>query len=462
MAQTRKTDPGALRTLVIGTAVVASLFFVNVHYPSLLALAELKTFDLRMYTRGTRKPQGEVAIVAIDDKSIVDLGRWPWPRTVFAQLTQALKDYHVAVVGFDLVFSERDDGDNGREKIEGNLKQPGLPADKLRRDGGISNDQIFANAIKEQGTTFVGYPFQIATRPNEQVRPGFATKIATPAPITYNRVLIPAEEPPPPVPEAIAYLPNLPVINGAVRGGGYIDTPTDPDGVFRSEMMVVRFHKHYCEPLILAVTTVYLNNQSTSLILADFGVESVSIGPVTLPVDEQGHMLVNFRGPSHTFPYYSVSDVIAHRVAPQALAGKIVLVGPSATGVGDRCSTPMDAGIPGVEIHANAIDNILTGDFFQRSDVTRGLERWGAVAMGIAVTAAVAFLPAFWSAVVTAALIAGYLAFAQYLLIADGLLLGMLFPMVVAVVDYAVLAGSRLVHLEGQLKAAHRITSPVP
>ena len=162
MAQTRKTDPGALRTLVIGTAVVASLFFVNVHYPSLLALAELKTFDLRMYTRGTRKPQGEVAIVAIDDKSIVDLGRWPWPRTVFAQLTQALKDYHVAVVGFDLVFSERDDGDNGREKIEGNLKQPGLPADKLRRDGGISNDQIFANAIKEQGTTFVGYPFQIA------------------------------------------------------------------------------------------------------------------------------------------------------------------------------------------------------------------------------------------------------------------------------------------------------------
>ena len=70
------------------------------------------------------------------------------------------------------MFSERDDGDNGREKIEGNLKQPGLPADKLRRDGGTSNDQIFANAIKEQGTTFVGYPFQMAIRPNEQVRPG--------------------------------------------------------------------------------------------------------------------------------------------------------------------------------------------------------------------------------------------------------------------------------------------------
>ena len=462
MTRPRKRASGALRTLVIGMAVVASLFLLNVRYPSMLALAELKTFDLRMYTRGTRKPHGEVAIVAIDDKSIVDLGRWPWPRTVLAQLTKALKDYKVAVVGFDLVFSERDNGGNGREKIAGNLKDAGLPADKLRKDGGISNDLVFANAIKEQGTTFVGYPFQVASRPNEEVNPGFVTKVAAPAPVTYNRVLIPAGEPRPPVPEALAYLPNLPLINGAARGSGYVDTPTDPDGIFRSEMMVIRFRKLYCEPLILAVTSAYANNAPTSLTLADFGVASVSVGPVTLPVDEQGHMLVNFRGPSHTFPYYSVSDVIAHRIPPGALANKIVLVGTSATGVGDRWSTPMDAAFPGVEIHANAIDNILTGDFIQRSDVTRGLERWGAVAMGIAVTAALAFLPASWSAIVTAALIAGYLAFAQFLLIADGLLLGVLLPTVIAVVDYAVLAGSRLVHLEGRLKAAQHVTSPVP
>ena len=140
-------------------------------------------------------------------------------------------------------------------------------------------------------------------------------------------------------------------------------------------MMVIRFGKRYCEPLILAVTSAYADDALTSLTLADFGVASVRIGPLDLPVDEQGRMLVNFRGPAHTFPYFSVSDVIAHRIPAQALAGKIVLVGASALGVGDRWSTPMGADFPGVEIHANAIDNILTGDFIQRSEVTAGLER---------------------------------------------------------------------------------------
>jgi adenylate cyclase len=245
------------------------------------------------------------------------------------------------------------------------------------------------------------------------------------------------------VPEAVAYLPNLPIINSAARGTGYFDTPTDPDAVFRSESMVIRFGKRYCEPLILAVTSAYAGNALTSLTLADFGVASARIGPLELPVDEQGRMLVNFRGPTHTFPYYAVSDVINHRVPDSALAGKIVLVGASALGVGDRWSTPMGADFPGVEIHANAIDNILTGDFLQRSDITRGIERWCAALMGITVSAAVAFLSASWSAVIAAVLILGYFAFAQYMLVAQGLLLGVLFPIAMAFIVYTGLAGYR-------------------
>jgi len=442
MAGTRKRAPGALRTLAIGAAMVVALFALNLHYPSLLALAELKTFDLRMYARGTRKPHGEVAIVAIDDKSISELGRWPWPRTVLAQLVEALKQYKVGVVGFDLVFSERDDVDLEREKIVGSLKDAGLPPDRLTEAAGISNDDAFAKAIKEQGATFVGYPLQVEDNPKARISPGFVTKIGTPAPLAYSLVRIPAG-PPPPLAEAIAYLPNLPVINSAARGTGYFNTPTDPDAVFRAERMVIQFGKRYCEPLILAVTSAYADNALTSLTLADFGVASAKIGPLELPVDEQGRLLVNFRGPAHTFPYYPVSDVIAHRVPAQALAGKIVLVGASALGVGDRWSTPMGADFPGVEIHANAIDNILAGDFIQRSQVTGGLERVAAAVMGIAVSAAVAFMSASWSAAIAAVLILGYFGFAQYLLVSQGLLLGVLFPIATAFVTYAGLAGYR-------------------
>jgi adenylate cyclase len=443
MARARKRNPGAWRTLLIGVAMVFALFFLNGHYPSLLRLAELKTFDLRMYARGMRKPHGEVAIVAIDDKSIAELGRWPWPRTVLAQLAQALKSYNVAVVGFDMVFSERDDIDLEREKILGNLTKAGLPTNVLAAASGISNDEAFANAIKAQGATFIGYPLQVRTGTEpDKISPGFVTKITPPAPLSFNLVRS-AAGPPPVVPEALAYLPNLPVINTAARGAGYFDAPTDPDAVFRSEMMVIRFNKRYCEPLILAVISAYANGALTSLTLADSTVARVAVGPVALPVDEEGRMLVNFRGHSHTFPYYSVSDVIAHRVPAKALANKIVLVGASALGVGDRWSTPMGADFPGVEIHANAIDNILAGDFIQRSDVTAGLERWVAALMGIAVSAAVAYLSASWSAAAAAVMILGYSAFAQYLLVVDGLLLGVLFPIGTTFITYTGLASYR-------------------
>jgi adenylate cyclase len=443
MAQARKRNSGALRTLGIGVAMVVALFIFNGHYPSLLRLAELKAFDLRMYAQGTRKPHGEVVIVAIDDKSIAELGRWPWPRTVFARLVDALKSYNVGVVGFDIVFSEHDNLDLEREKIVAAVKNAGLPTDKLAAASEIGNDQTFANAVKAQGTTFIGYPLQVNSGAEaEPIRPGFAAKIVPPAPLAYNLVRIPAG-PPPPVPEAIAYLPNLPVINSAAHGTAYFDAPTDSDAVFRSEMMVIRFHDRYCEPLVLALTAAFANNLRTQLILADFGVASASIGPENLPVDEQGRMLVNFRGPVHTFPYYAVSDVIYHRVPRQALAGRIVLVGASALGVGDRWSTPMGADFPGVEIHANAIDNILVGDFIQRSDVTAGLERLAAVVMGVAVSAAVAYLSASWSAVAAVGLIFGYFGLAQYLLVVDGLLLGVIFPIAATFATYTGLAGYR-------------------
>jgi adenylate cyclase len=454
MARTRKRNQGVLRTLIIGAATVIALFAVNGRHPSLLRLAELKTFDLRMYARGTHKPHGEVAIVALDDKSISELGRWPWPRTVLARLVDALKDYKVAVVGFDMVFSERDDIDLEREKIMSTLKKAGLPDNTLHTAAGASNDEAFAKAIKEQGATFIGYPLQLGSEGQGKISPGFVTKTETPAPLAYSLVRLPAG-PPPPVPEAAAYLPNLPVVNSAARGTGYFNTPTDDDAVFRSEMMVIRFGKRYCEPLILAVTSAYAQGALTSLTLADFGVARIAIGPLALPVDEAGRMLVNFRGPAYTFPYYSISDVIAHRIAPQKLAGRIVLVGASALGLGDRWSTPMGANFPGVEIHANAIDNILAGDFIQRTEVTAGLERLAAAVVGIAVTVAVAYLSALWSGVATAAMILGYFALAQYLLIADGLLIGVLFPILVGVIAYAVLAGYKYL-TEGRLKQYYR------
>jgi adenylate cyclase len=437
MAQARKKHQGAWLTLVVGIGVVIALFAFDGLYPALLNLLELKTFDVRLYARGTHKPSGRVVIVSIDDKSIADLGRWPWPRTVLAQLADALKQYKAAVVGFDMVFSERDDIDLKREQFIADLEKRGVPADKLEAAAGVSNDTAFADAIRAQGNMFLGYPLEIKPYFGPiRISPGFTNKITPPEPLSFNLVRSHPDIDPP-VPDAIAYLPNLPIINEAARGAGYFNSPTDMDAVFRSEMMVIKFGRRYRVPLVLAMISAYANRALTQLQLEDYGVARLAIGPVDIPVDEAGRMLVNFRGPAHTFPYYSVSDVIAHRVPPQDLADKIILVGASALGVGDRWSTPMGADFPGIEIHANAIDNILTGDFIQRTQVTARLEQVAAVLMGVLVCVAVAYLSASWSGVATVAMVLGYFAFAQYLLVHDGLLLGVLFPIVTAIMTFA-------------------------
>jgi adenylate cyclase len=352
----------------------------------------------------------------------------------FARLTEALKSYKAAVVGFDMVFSEPDETElkraGGPENFAG-------PADKVPPSA-LGNDETFARSIRAHGNTIIGYPLEMNSDDDDgRITPGFVTKVAAPAPLAYSHVQVPEQGPSPPLPEAVAYLRNLPAISSAARGTGYFDAPSDPDGVFRSEMMVIRFGQAYREPLVLAVISAYANGAPTSLALTGSGVDRVGVGPLSIPVDEQGRMLVNFRGPARTFPYYSVSDVIAHRIAVTALANKIVLVGTSALGVGDRRSTPMGAEFPGVEIHANAIDNILTGDFIQRSEVTAGMAVLAAVMMGLAVSAAVAYLSASWSLIAAAAMMCGYFAIAQYLLVTDGLLVGVLFPIITAFITYA-------------------------
>src|SRR5437879_5509433 len=111
---------------MLGIVSVATLVWVNVRFPSLLEIVELTIFDLRMYAVSSDKRQPPVAIAAVDDKSLAELGQWPWPRAVLGQLVTALKDYKVATIGFDIVTSEPDTADAQRAALAARLKQQGM------------------------------------------------------------------------------------------------------------------------------------------------------------------------------------------------------------------------------------------------------------------------------------------------------------------------------------------------
>ena len=116
----------AWRPLLIGIVTLTALFVFNYYHPAAFDLADLKASDLRMYV--TRRPPltGAVVIAAIDEKSIAELGHWPWPRSVEARLNDALRDYKAAVVGYDVLFSERYEDDVQAERIAARLKGLGI------------------------------------------------------------------------------------------------------------------------------------------------------------------------------------------------------------------------------------------------------------------------------------------------------------------------------------------------
>ncbi|MGB6561102.1 MAG: adenylate/guanylate cyclase domain-containing protein, partial [Candidatus Binataceae bacterium] len=436
-----------------------ALFVFNYLHPAVFDLADLKASDLRMDV--TRRPPltGAVVIAAIDEKSIAELGHWPWPRSVEARLNEALRDYKAAVVGYDVLFSEPDEDDVQAKRIATSLRGLGVADAAIEQTLGTGNDLAFAGAVKQQGSTFLSYAFEkhfkgaqplllSAPVPNRV----FKTQPIAPPPLAYNMVRELPDAAPASLIAARAYLPPITVLNGAARGIGYVDYEDDSDGVSRTEIAVIRFGKRYCVPLYLALSAAYLKNPPLRLIIGADGVRQVTLGDEEIPVDEIGRMLIDFRGPPGTFPAYSIADLIAHHVPPAAVAGKIVLVGLTAHALGDRKVTPVSGDFPGVEIHANAIDNVLRGDFVRRSRVEGTAEEEAvALVLVLAISVAAAYLSPLWSAASALWVILGFSAYAQYRLVYDGVLIDMVLPLAAALLTYTVLATYRFM-TEGREK----------
>ena len=440
------------RTFLFGIVLLGLIFAFHDRFHGAFERLDLDAYDLRINTMTPRPSSGVIVIAAVDDKSISELGQWPWPRQVLGKLVSALTDYKVKVIGFDAIFSEPDKSDVARSAISEKLAQLGLTGDSIRDVLGPSNDEAFAKAMKAQGNVVLGYEFQshLFQRHAAEKTLGFLNHIRPPGPLGYGIV----RKAPGKVMDMImaeAYQPPFTLLEDAAHSTAYFDVDADADGVIRTDMTVIRFDGRYCAPLFLAITDAYADGATMMLGLGPNGVTGVSVAGVQIPVDDDGRMLVNFRRGPNPFPHYSISDIINHKIAPEKLAGRIVLVGATAHGLGDRGVTPVDGDMPRVEIHANAIDNVIQGDFVRRSYEATEIAFFAALLMGIAMSLGVAWLSAMSSAAVGVILLVGYYGYAQHRLLGDGLVIGIVFPMFTAFVIYMFLAGYRYI-TEGREK----------
>lgn len=427
----------SITTILIGLSAVVGLTIAKSRDEGLLQHLELIASDWMVYAHAAPPPTGIVVIAAIDDKSIAQFGRWPWNRSVHARLVDALRGYGVAVVGFDDLLSERDPADVERMALADHLRAAGIRDPAIFATLAESNDQMFAQAIKQQGETYLANTFdshRAVLTPNVDLS-AYRTSFLQPPPVSYSIV----RKQPGAVQQTIvadAYLPPIPVLNAAARGIAYVDIDEDLDGEARSYPAVIRFKARYCLPFFIALVDAYLGHPGTNIEFSADGVTGAMVGDRSIPLDETGHMMVHFRGPAGTIPTYSIADIIDGKVPAADLKGRIVLVGGTAHAVGDRFITPTGGDFFGVEIQANAVDNVLRGDFIYRSNETIAEGNWAGWLLGIAISVAAGFSSAITSAMVLVALALGYLVFATWRLMSDGALVGVVFPLAALGLSY--------------------------
>ena len=345
-----------LLTLLVDT-------FGIIKYPFLNQL-ENWTYDARLNYKRLNTIDDRIVIVDIDESSLALEGRWPWSRDKLAAIVNNLFEvYQADVVGFDIVFAEKDES-SGLKEFEflasTELKDDPLfhkALDNIRPS--LEYDQMFAKALKDRNVV-MGYYFKSNVSENEIAQSG----LLPPAVTKLNKQLSARL----PINKALGYGGNLNILQSSARSGGFFDNPfVDSDGVFRRVPLIQIHQDQVYASLALSTTQAYLKNSDIKLNVVNNGtkndqyyaLESVHINEFSIPVDGKGAVYVPFRGLSYSFPYISAHKILNKKIDPDSLKGKIVLVGTTAPGLLDLRSTPVQSVYPGVEIHANIISGIL-------------------------------------------------------------------------------------------------------
>jgi adenylate cyclase len=414
--------PSRLRLLGGCLAVAAILAGLHVWRPALLSRADLAVYDRLVVAASLRPPSGRVTLVEIDERSLAEGGRWPWPRDRVAALLDRIRALGAASIGLDILFAEADAGGDG------DASGPAAAQTALSpRDAALE-------AALGRGGVVLGYAFTFdrpVDRPCRLRAIGLA-RGATGGVLTQ-------------VPRASGVLCSLGPLQTAAASSGFMNATADADGILRRMPQIMELGGEIYPSLAFATVRAGLGAERLALTDPTAGWPALWLGDREVPLDGDGSVLVRYRGPAGTFPRVSAIDVLRERVASEALRGRIVFVGASALGLGDVVTTPLGAFLPGAEVHATVADNLLQGDFIRRSPGAPAAEL--ALVVLLAVGAALSALLLGWRRTLPLALGAALLLWlgAGWLLGARGSYLSPLFPTLALVGALALSALHRLV-----------------
>src|SRR5271170_8106633 len=345
-----------------------------------------------------------IVIVDIDQHSQEVLGHWPFSRIHFANLLDILRSDGAAVAAFDITFSKPEVSAASLQAFEKALHARKSRMERVDRNlaaelqglaAGSNADQQFATAIQKFGSVVLGNYFLYTESDlrdiDAAVLDAYAKQLSffsfpqvqsIKSRAAYGKQdfagLIAKYQISHPLPQGAEA--NLDIftnaLSGASSGTGFFNAPSDTDGIVRTATMVLPYgrSKDYSEwdlygSLDVMAVRAYLGVRDDLLLTyGETGIKDIQFSDKARVVpNDIGEALINYHGPAYTYLHKSMADVLEGKVPAKVFRGNIVLIGATATGIGDIKSTPYSGtDYPGVEVHANVIDNLLHGNFLLR------------------------------------------------------------------------------------------------
>ncbi|MCH2547983.1 MAG: adenylate/guanylate cyclase domain-containing protein [Alphaproteobacteria bacterium] len=345
--------------------------YIYIAQPRVIEPLQHWTFDTyqRLHSRvpDYSAMPAQVVIIDIDEDALAAFGQWPWPRTVMGQLVENLRSYGVLVTGFDIVFAEPDrTSPRQLERTINDMPDATRAGLAQLRD----HDEIFAEVIAD-GQVVLGQVGERKHTDDDRLHPKarFGAKQtsldAPPLSHLLNRYT--------------GAVLNLEVLEAQAAGIGLFSTLPDKDGIYRKVAMLERIGGNPKTAVIfpalsLEMIRIALGGADSAFVeISENGIRQILLkaaggGVFKIPTDRYGRIWVHFaQYPTGSEPLYvSAKKVLEKTADPAMLANKLAIVGTSAIGLKDIRATPINGQLPGVEVHAQVMETILSGSHLKR------------------------------------------------------------------------------------------------
>ena len=332
--------------------ILILLIILKISNPSFVKSISFLSFDLYQKIFTLKKNDSDVVIIDIDEKSLGKFGQFPWSRSVFANILENVNKAEPKSIGFDIFFSEKD-----KQSPEEIIKSYNLiPTDISELQEIKGHDEVFSDELKKTNSVIAVLGSTVPSHSNykRKAKAKFLSKGGDPKKFTYS----------------YAYsIGSLKQLEQSVKGLGSISFLDQTDGIIRSLPLIVKFNNEIYPTMGLEMIRVGSNQKNIYIEMNEVGVSRISSRPYKISSDPNGIIWIRYKNPIKS-QYISASSVYEGKFSDEFFKNKYVLIGASAQGLFDLVKTPIGLTIPGVEVHANVIENILDNNYLIRNPNT--------------------------------------------------------------------------------------------